>query len=898
MRQYLEIKKQYPDAILLFRVGDFYETFYEDAERVSQTLGLTLTRRNTGSASEVPLAGFPYHALDTYLPRLVRAGFRVAICEQLEEPSPSKRVVRRGVVEVISPGTAYGDLAEAREPVYVAALFPKGNQEDDPGGLAYVDISSGEFRVLSDTLRVIVQVIGNTGIREVLCPRSLYPRLQKQFQERLPLYAIDDWRYDEEAARDLLKDLFGVESLQGLALDRHPEVVRAVGALLSYLRDTGHVPQHLQLPSFLHLKQYMWLDPFTIRNLEVIEPLVPEGKSLFQVIDRCRTPMGSRRLRQWLVFPLIDLEAIVRRQRIIQYFLTHPEVRTAIQESLKDVGDIERLLGRIGLNRAHPRLFVQVARAFRRVEQILQCLVENKVLPIPGEWLRVVQQFHQRTLQFFVEDPPADTTQPGFIASGVDGQLDGYRQVLEGARDRLLRLQEEEARRTGLPVKLGYNQVFGYYLEVSRTYSDRVPDTWIRKQTLRHVERFVTPALKQLEEEIQEAEINSLQREKELYEAFVQEVSAKFLAVLQEVARLIADVDVLSSLASLALERKWCLPRFVQEKGITIRGGRHPVLEVTLPADRPFVPNDLHLDSKRAQIWLITGPNMAGKSVFLRQTALIVLLAQVGAPVPADEVRLSLFDRIFCRVGASDNIAAGASTFMVEMAETAVILNNLTERALVLLDEIGRGTSTYDGLAIAWALVEYLHDHRTRPLVLFATHYHEITELGRKLPRCRNYTTEVEETDGRLVFLYRIIPGTASRSFGIEVAGMAGVPRAVLERARQLLEFLERRKRPGDALPTRRLYQLQLFSVQDPATEAILRELRTMNLDTLRPIEALIKLYEWKTRLMGNLSVPKAPYDVLKAEGQSSVSRGDTNSSTAPVSSSAPSSESPEQSTT
>ncbi len=845
MKQYYEIKSNHPDAILLFRVGDFYETFDEDARILSRVLGITLTKRAAGTKGEAALAGFPYHALDTYLPRLVRAGYRVAICEQLEEPKPGKKLVKRGVVEVITPGILTGNLIDEKKSNFLAAI----NKEGDVWGIALLDINSGEFYVVQGNTNDLRRVLKTLPVGEVLVPRYILPHL-REYAGEINGYPVDEWMFDYDHALMTILDFFKVKSVKGFGLEKLPVALSAAGAVLQYLRDTYHSEAHHIMPPIpLDTSEYVWLDQFTIRNLELVEPMRPEGKSLYDILDECVTPMGSRLLQQWILLPLKDVSKINKRLDVVEVFVRNQDKLKQVRETLREIGDVERLVSRLAMGRINPKQLYQLGLSLRNINELADTLPDEigqlkERIVVPDEWI-------DKILKTLVENPPQTFDKGGYIADGVDETLDEYRNLERNAKSILIEILEREKRITGIPsLKIGYNQVFGYYFEVTNAHKNKVPETWVRRQTLRNVERFVTDELKELESRILEASEKVLALEKEIYDRLREDL-AQYAPQMSNIAKAVAQIDVLSTFAHLALKNQYVKPEVSSEHKILIQEGRHPVLEKTLPLNKRFVPNDVLLDQNRQQIMIITGPNMAGKSVYLRQVALITLMAQIGCFVPASHAHIGIADKIFSRVGASDNISAGESTFMVEMTETASILHMATARSLVLLDEIGRGTSTYDGLSIAWAVVEYLHDHPVvRPRTLFATHYHELADLSRKLKRVRNYTVLVREQDGEIVFLYKVAPGVAKRSFGIEVARMAGLPETIIRRAREILAMLESKKGQM-SLPAERTLFSGVGQVESWKDE-IVREIKEIDINRLTPVEALLKLAELQKKAKGN----------------------------------------------
>ncbi len=858
MLQYARIKAQYPDAILLFRIGDFYETFGEDAVITARTLGIVLTKRNNGAAGNMDLAGFPHHAIESYLPRLVRAGHRVAICDQLEDPKLAKTVVERGVTEVVTPGVAFSDrVVDQQRNNWLGALCGEGERF----GLALLDVTTGEFMLGEDGPTQIARYLDGHAPSELLHPRGAVDPFLLECTGRHNAYALEDWAFTEDLARERLLRQFGTGTLKGFGIDGCPLGQRAAGAILQYLGDTRHEQlSHIGRIARLRSDRHLSLDRFTIRNLELVAPVNEGARTLLQAMDRCATPMGSRLLRRWLLFPLLDREAIAGRQDRVELLMREARRSEAIGEELRAVGDLERLLGRAAAGRCQPRDMLQLRRALEASTRIAPLLGP----PEGAEWSREFippEGLAERIAATIEPDAPATLNKDGVIRGGVHTELDDLRHVVTHAKEMLLGIQQREAERTGIAsLKVGFNNVFGYYLEVRNTHKARVPPDWVRKQTLTGAERYVTEELKTLEERILGAEERMLALGVEIFEALVREAVAH-MGGLQLLASHIATLDVLRSFALNAAQWNYCRPQLDADAVLDIRAGRHPVIEQQMKPGEAYVPNDLLLDPADAQLLMITGPNMSGKSALLRQTALTVLMAQCGSFVPAASARIGTVDRIFTRVGASDNLSTGESTFMVEMNETASILNNLSPRSLVLLDEIGRGTSTYDGISIAWAIAEYLHGHDARPKTLFATHYHELNEMAATFPRIRNANVAVREVEGRVLFLRKLVPGGSDRSFGIHVAQMAGMPRRVIERAQHVLQHLERSHAgdlggdDGDPMPPARPMstaelgrelQLSIFQLDDPALERIREEIAAIDIDTLTPVEALLKLNEIK----------------------------------------------------
>ncbi len=858
MRQYAAIKAQYPDAILLFRVGDFYETFGGDAVIASKVLGITLTGRNNGGSRE-ELAGFPHHQLDNYLPKLVRAGYRAAVCDQLEDPKLTKTIVKRGVTEVATPGLSFSDqVVERRENHWLGAICAEGGRY----GLAFLDATTGEFMVAEESAEGAAKLLDGHAPKELLHPRGRTDAFIESSLARTHGFALEDWAFADEFARERLLAHFGTATLKGFGIEHLRLAQRAAGAVLHYLGETRHDRlAHVARVAWLRPSDHVGLDRFSIRNLELVAPTNEGGRSLLQCMDRCATAMGSRLLKRWLLMPLLDKAAIDSRLGRVGAFIASAATMEAVGQELERIGDLERLAGKAAAGRIGPREMLQLAQAIESTERVRRML-EGVPGPLQEAAATIVPPLALAdSIRAAIEPAtPATLAKGGVIRSGINEELDGLRHVATHAKELLLEAQRREVERTGITsLKVGYNNVFGYYLEVRNTHREKVPADWVRKQTLTGAERYITDELKALEERILGAEERMLALEGELYQALVQRAIAS-IAEAQVCARALAEIDALRGFAATAMALRYCRPAIDEGRAIDIRDGRHPVIEQQLPPGEAYVANDVLLDPDDRQLIVITGPNMSGKSALLRQTALIALMAQVGSYVPASSARIGLLDRVFTRVGASDNLSAGESTFMVEMTESASILNNLTDRSLVLLDEIGRGTSTYDGISIAWAMAEYLHEHAARPKTLFATHYHELNEMAERFPRIRNASVAVREADGRVLFLRKLVPGGSDRSFGIHVAQMAGMPKAVIERARKVLAHLERSHAgdlgDGDAPTSLRKAtsvkglqtepQLSIFQLDDPALAAIREQLQELEIDTLTPVEALLKLNEIK----------------------------------------------------
>lgn len=856
MRQHAAIKAKHPDAVLLFRVGDFYETFGTDAVTASRVLGITLTSRNNGGSRE-ELAGFPYHQLDNYLHKLVRAGLRVAVCDQLEDPKQAKTIVQRGVTQVATPGVSFSDqLIDRRDNHWLAALCGG----EGGYGAAFLDVTTGEFLVAQEGAEAMAKLIDGHAPRELLFPKGRADAFIEAAAGRTYGYALDDWAFADEFARERLLGHFGTASLKGFGIEELRLAQRAAGAVLHYLGETRNDRlAHIAAVSRLHPADHVGLDRFTIRNLELVAPSSEGGRSLLQSLDRCETPMGSRLLKRWILFPLVDRARINERLDQVGGLIASPDLAESLGTELRAVGDLERLVGKAAAARIAPRELLQLAQALEASDRARALLANGAgALQEAAHGIAPPLELAAELRAAIEPETPATLAKGGVIRAGVHAELDELRHITTHAKEVLLDVQRREAERTGISsLKVGYNSVFGYYLEVRHTHKDKVPSEWVRKQTLTGAERYITDELKALEERILGAEERILALEQDLYAKLVQRVTGR-IGTLQSTAQALARLDVLRAFALNASDLRYCRPEVNDGTGIDIRQGRHPVIEQLLPAGEAYVANDVVLDPDERQITVITGPNMSGKSALLRQTALIALMAQMGSYVPASAARIGVLDRVFTRVGANDSLSTGESTFMVEMNESASILNNLSPRSLVLLDEIGRGTSTYDGISIAWAIAEHLHEHPMRPRTLFATHYHELNAMADSFPRIRNASVAVREVEGRVLFLRRLVPGGSDRSFGIHVAQMAGMPASVVQRAKKVLAHLER-AHAGNlgedavaAAPKAALHgmatepQLSIFQLDDPALEAIREQLNELDIDTLTPVEALLKLNEIK----------------------------------------------------
>jgi len=854
MKQYYSVKAKHPDAVLLFRVGDFYETFGEDAIRSSEILGITLTRRANGAASSVELAGFPHHALDTYLPKLVRAGQRVAICEQLEDPKLTKKIVKRGITELVTPGVTYNEnVLENRENNFLASIY----LDRQINGIAFLDISTGEFLTSQGDLALMDKLLSSFRPREVLVQKSKREAFSESFGKDFYTFLLDDWVYTEDNARDKLQRQFETPNLKGFGVQEMNFGIIASGAILQYLELTQHTSTgHITRLSRIEQDHYMWLDRFTIRNLEIFQSLYEGARTLLMVMDRTLTPMGSRLLKRWLSLPLKDVLLIRERHNMVAYILLQEEFRIFLAGQIRNIGDLERIISKVAVGRVSPRELVQLKNALEAITPLkVECnRSEEPSLQRLASQLDPCDEVKTRIERELEAEPPALLNKGGVIASGVSQELDELREIMNTGKDYLVKLQQRETERTGISsLKIGFNNVFGYYIEVRNTHKDKVPEEWIRKQTLVSAERYITEELKSYEDKILGAEEKSLALENSLFHELVASIAGS-VELIQRNASLVARLDCLLSFAENAAEYQYCRPEVNESTSIEIEEGRHPVIERQLPADEVYVSNSVSLDDEDQQIIMLTGPNMSGKSAFLRQTALITLMAQVGSFVPALSARIGWVDKIFTRVGASDNISLGESTFMVEMLEAASILNNLSGRSLVILDEIGRGTSTYDGISIAWAMVEYIHEQTGgKAKTLFATHYHELNEMEASFPRVRNYNVSIKELNDRVIFLRKLVPGGSEHSFGIHVAQMAGMPNSVVKRANEILEELEKTggeknlsKPVGELAAQREGLQMSFFQLDDPVLKQIRDQIAGLDINNLTPVEALNKLNEIK----------------------------------------------------
>ena len=875
MKQFFSMKAQHPDAMLLFRCGDFYETYGEDAVESARVLGITLTRRNNGGLSgSIEMAGFPHHALDTYLPKLIRAGKRVAICDQLEDPKKKReaikgkkglsamdKMVKRGITELVTPGVALSDnVLNYKENNFLAALhFGKS-----ACGVSFLDISTGEFLTGEGTFDYVEKLFGSFQPKEVLFDRSKRRDFERYFGTRLCTFEMDDWVFTDQTARQKLLKHFGTKNLKGFGVEHLSNGVIAAGAILQYLDITQHTQiNHITSLTRIEEDKYVRMDRFTVRSLELVAPMNEGGSSLLNVIDNTITPMGGRMLRRWVVFPLKDVAVINERLDIVDHFFRASDFRNNIDEQFHQMGDLERIISRVAVGRVSPREVVQLKNALKAIELVkAECLsTNNKSLNRIGEQLNLCASLRDRIEKEINVDPPQLVAKGDVIASGYDKELDDLRSIRDNGKQYLLEIQEKEIAQTGISsLKVGFNNVFGYYLEVRNTFKNKVPEDWIRKQTLAQAERYITPELKEYEEKILGADEKILAREGQLFMELIQDMQS-FIPQIQVNANLVAHLDCLLSFMKIALQQHYVRPTVDESDVLDIHQGRHPVIETQLPIGEQYVPNDVKLDTEHQQIMMITGPNMAGKSALLRQTALIVLLAQIGCFVPAECARIGIVDKIFTRVGASDNISLGESTFMVEMTEAANILNNVTTRSLVLFDELGRGTSTYDGISIAWAIVEYLHEHpKAQARTLFATHYHELNEMEKNFSRIKNYNVSVKEVDGKIIFLRKLTRGGSEHSFGIHVAEIAGMPRSIVKRANVILKELEAdNSQVGSVGKTaiehleksREGVQLSFFQLDDPVLTQIRDEILGLDVNNLTPVEALNKLNDIKKILNG-----------------------------------------------
>lgn len=860
MKQYNQVKAKHPDAVLLFRVGDFYETFSDDAIRASEILGITLTRRANGAASYVELAGFPHHALDTYLPKLVRAGLRVAICEQLEDPKTAKGIVKRGITELVTPGVSYNETTlNFKENTFVAAV----HFEKSRVGVAFLDISTGEFLTAEGSSEYVDKLLTSFSPKEVLYERGKTSLFEQSFGTHFLSFTLEDWVFVSDTANERLQKQFQTKNLKGFGVVDLPLGIIASGAILHYLEFTNH----LQTAHITHLRRieeerFVWLDRFTIRNLELYQAMHDGGKSLLDVLDKTLTPMGARMLKRWLAFPLKNKAAIEHRLSIVSYFFKDKDIQQVLYQQLSLIGDLERLVSKIAVGRINPRELVQLKIALTAVETIKNSstLVDNEALVSVAERLQSCTRMRDKIEQTIASDAPMLLHKGGVIKQGIHPELDEYRRLAYSGKDYLLQIQQRESEATNIPsLKISYNNVFGYYIEVRNTHKDKVPSNWIRKQTLVSAERYITEELKEYEEKIVGAEEKIAQIEGQLFNELVVSL-CDYISALQLNASLIAELDCLLSFANVSANNSYIPPVITETDVLSIKQGRHPVIEKQLPIGESYIANDVYLDTNTQQIMMITGPNMAGKSALLRQTALIVLMAQIGCFIPAESAEIGIVDKIFTRVGASDNISMGESTFMVEMSEASSILNNVSPKSLILFDELGRGTSTYDGISIAWAIVEYLHEYpQAKAKTLFATHYHELNEMEKTFSRIKNFNVSVKEMDNKIIFMRKLVPGGTEHSFGIHVAKMAGMPKSVVKRSNEILAQLEKDNRktgqPQKHIDTvahqREGLQMSFFQLDDPVLIQIRDEIKNVDVNNLTPLQALNKLNEIKKIITG-----------------------------------------------
>lgn len=852
MKQYNQIKSKYPDALLLFRVGDFYETFGEDAIKAANILGIVLTKRGAGSNSETELAGFPHHSINTYLPKLVKAGFRVAICDQLEDPKFAKKIVKRGVTELVTPGVSLNDeVLEQKKNNYLASICFL----DEICGVSFLDISTGDFWISEGNINQVQQLIENFSPKEILVPKPFKKKFLNEIVYSNSIFFLEDWAFEKNFAKQKLLDHFDTKSLKGFGVSEFPVGVNSSGAILHYLSETNHNKlSHITNIRRVYEEEFVWMDRFTVKNLELFSSNNNGGTSLIDVLDQTNTPMGGRMLRHWVKFPLRNIEKINSRLDIVESLIKEEKVFDSVLSRLKKIADIERIVAKIVTLKIGPRALLQLGYSLIEIDVIKKTLLssKNKDLKIYGKKFLKSDKITKLILKTINEDAPVSIIKGNTIALGVSKELDELRELLSHGKGGLDSMLERESNRTQIPsLKISFNNVFGYYIEVRNTHKDKVPEEWIRKQTLVNAERYITEELKEFETKIFGAEEKIKSIENLIYQNLLNELQ-KELKILKNNSKIIAQLDILSSFSLSAIKENYCRAKFTKGTILEINDGRHPVIESSLPPGENYIPNDLKLDNKNDQIIMITGPNMSGKSAILRQTALLVIMSQIGSFVPASSMKIGIIDKIFTRVGASDNISMGESTFMVEMNEAALILNNITSKSLVLLDEIGRGTSTYDGISIAWAITEYLHEHSSSPKVLFATHYHELNEMTNNFERIKNYNVSVKEYKDRVLFLRKLVPGGSAHSFGIHVAKMAGMPKYVINRASEKLKTLEKSSRIQNNKSSKKesdKIQLSFFDLQDPVLKKIRDEIQEVNIDELTPVEALIKLNEIKRAL-------------------------------------------------
>ena len=852
MKQYNQIKSKYPDALLLFRVGDFYETFGEDAIKAANILGIVLTKRGAGSNSETELAGFPHHSINTYLPKLVKAGFRVAICDQLEDPKFAKKIVKRGVTELVTPGVSLNDeVLEQKKNNYLASICFL----DEICGVSFLDISTGDFWISEGNINQVQQLIENFSPKEILVPKPFKKKFLNEIVYSNSIFFLEDWAFEKNFAKQKLLDHFDTKSLKGFGVSEFPVGVNSSGAILHYLSETNHNKlSHITNIRRVFEEDFVWMDRFTVKNLELFSSNNNGGTSLIDVLDQTNTPMGGRMLRHWVKFPLRDIEKINSRLDVVESLIKEEKVFDSVLSRLKKIADIERIAAKIVTLKIGPRALLQLGYSLIEIDVIKKTLLssKNKDLKIYGKKFLKSDKITKLILKTINEEAPVSIIKGNTIASGISKELDELRELLSHGKGGLDSMLERESNRTQIPsLKISFNNVFGYYIEVRNTHKDKVPEEWIRKQTLVNAERYITEELKEFETKIFGAEEKIKSIENFIYQNLLNDLQ-KELKILKNNSKIIAQLDILSSFSLSSIKENYCRAKFTKGTILKINDGRHPVIESTLPPGENYIPNDLKLDNKNDQIIMITGPNMSGKSAILRQTALLVIMSQIGSFVPASSMKIGIIDKIFTRVGASDNISMGESTFMVEMNEAALILNNITSKSLVLLDEIGRGTSTYDGISIAWAITEYLHEHSSSPKVLFATHYHELNEMTNIFERIKNYNVSVKEYKDKVLFLRKLVPGGSAHSFGIHVAKMAGMPKYVLNRAKEKLKTLEQSSRIQNKKLSKKgsdKIQLSFFDLQDPVLEKIRDEIEEVNIDELTPVEALMKLNEIKKTL-------------------------------------------------
>jgi len=866
MEQYFSMKSKHPDAILLFRVGDFYETFGEDAEVAADVLGIVLTARNNGG-SDIALAGFPHHSIDVYLPKLVRAGYRVAICEQLEKPSKEKKIVKRGVTDVITPGLTIDDgILDRKNNNFLAAIYFGPKQYN---GVAFIDISTGEFLLAEGTMESIEKIIHSFTPAEIIYSKSFKNQYEKTFGDKYYNYPLDEWIFTKDYCREKLLEKFEVQNLKGFGVERYESGQIAAGAALHYLNTTQNTNlKHVRSISRIQSEDFVWLDRFTIRNLELVSSVHETGIPLIQVLDKTVSPMGARMLRKWVLLPLISKVRIDSRLEMVTYFYDNEQVTSEVETHIRRMGDLERLASKISMMKVAPREFLQLKKALLQIEPIQELLLQtkNEDLITLADKLHPCKMVTDKIEAAISEDAPSIVSKGGTFKDGYNEELDEYTNLIRNAKDVLLEIQVKEAEATGIAnLKIGFNNVFGYFLEVTNKYKNQglIPDNWVRKQTLTNSERYITDELKKLETKILGAEEKVNAIEEDLYHKLMLEI-IDYLDPIQSNAELIANIDCLLSFAKVAKKNRYCKPEINEETDIVIQQGRHPVIEQHMAVDEQYVPNDIHISNNDTQIIMITGPNMSGKSAILRQTALITLMAQMGSYVPAESCTIGIIDKLFTRVGASDNISSGESTFMLEMNETASIMNNVSDRSLILLDEIGRGTSTYDGISIAWSLAEYLHNNpNAKPKTLFATHYHELNELANKYPRIKNFNVATKEVGQKVIFLRKLIPGGSKHSFGIHVAKMAGMPKEIIQRAAEILHQLEQKsidqgemKDPDLTDSVKNIdpsYQLSIFETVDPVAGKLKEALNNIQINSMTPIDCMMKLNELKELLEEDL---------------------------------------------